>query len=253
MSVTTVVQTNSRGNRRARSKYTPPADTQTVRLSDALRGTGRFPEEKQFSLIKASKQDEERKDISIHYAGDISLLQRPCVAIVGTRQVSEAGEKRARRLARELANRGVVVVSGLAAGVDYQSHMSAIHASGHTIGVIGTPLDKAYPSENAPLQELIYKEHLLISQFDLGERTFKSSFPQRNKLMAAICDATVVIEAGESSGTLHQAAECTRLQRWLFIARSVVEDAELTWPSRFLQYDTTVPLDSVEDITSRII
>jgi DNA processing protein len=71
--------------------------------------------------------------------------------------------------------------------------------------------------------------------------------------MATLSDATVVIEASDTSGTLHQAAECTRLGRWLFIAKSVVDDRTLTWPRKFLKYETCIPLETVEDITSRVL
>ena len=146
-----------------------------------------------------------------------------------------------------------MIVSGLAYGVDTVAHTTAINRGGKTIAVIGTPLDKATPSENAKLQERIYSEHLLISQFSKGERTFRTSFPLRNRLMALLSDATIVMEASDTSGTLHQAAECTRLGRWLFIAKSVVDDPKVSWPRNFLKYDTCVPLERVSQITDRIL
>jgi predicted Rossmann fold nucleotide-binding protein DprA/Smf involved in DNA uptake len=79
-------------------------------------------------------------------------------------------------------------------------------------------------------QEQIWREHLLISPFPEGRLVFRSNFPQRNRVMAALSDATVIIEAYDTSGTLHQAAECQRLGRWLFIARAVADDPSLTWP-----------------------
>lgn len=221
-------------------------------LSHAVAGTGRFLAGRQFDLLKPDSAPE-IPDIKLYYSGDLSLLARPCVAIVGTREVSEAGRLRATRLARELVAAGVVVVSGLAYGVDTAAHEATIKQGGKTIAVIGTPLDKATPSENAWLQERIYNEHLLISQFAIGTKTFRTNFPLRNRLMATVTDATVIIEAGEGSGTLHQAVACTNLKRWLFIARSVVDDASLTWPKTFLKYETCVPLDNVTDITSRIL
>ncbi|TIN70900.1 MAG: DNA-processing protein DprA [Mesorhizobium sp.] len=197
-------------------------------------------------------ESENKDDTVFYYVGDLSLLMRPCVAIVGTRQVSEKGRARTSRLARGLVDAGVVVVSGLAYGVDTIAHRTAIESGGKTIAVIGTPLDKASPSENAELQEEIYKNHLLISQFPIGQKTSRASFPQRNKLMATLTDATAVMEASDTSGTLHQAAECTRLGRWLFIARSVVDDEMLTWPEKFLRYETCMPFDNVEQIVERV-
>jgi DNA processing protein len=156
-------------------------------------------------------------------------------------------------VARKLVDAGLVIVSGLAYGVDTVAHTAAIEQGGKTIAVIGTPLDKATPSENAELQERIYHEHLLISRFAKGEKTYRTSFPLRNRLMATLSDATVVMEASDTSGTLHQAAECTRLGRWLFIAKSVVDDPALSWPKKFLQYDTCVRLDRVSQITERVL
>jgi DNA processing protein len=188
--------------------------------------------------------------VPLWYAGDLSLVQRKSVSIVGTRAVSPEGAARARRLARELAQAGIVVVSGLARGVDTEALTAAISAGGRVIAVIGTPLDKAYPAENKRVQEKIYSEHLLISQFPSGQRVFQSNFPERNKLMAALSGATVIIEAGETSGTLHQAAECVRLDRWLFIAKSVLENPALQWPAKFRDYPKVSPLSETQDILS---
>src|SRR5579859_2010657 len=158
----------------------------------------------------------------------------------------------ARRLARELSQSGVLVVSGLALGVDTEALKAALEASGRTIAVIGTPIDKAYPAENKRLQELIYRENLLISQFPPGKKTYPSNFPERNKLMATISDATVIVEASDTSGSLHQAAECLKLNRWLFIAKSVLEDRTLQWPSKFTHYAKTRPLNVTDDILNAL-
>ncbi|MDY0873099.1 DNA-processing protein DprA [Dongia rigui] len=234
-------------------RYLGPQDTETRSLAELLTYAGRSASSaKSEDLFKTPSDPDGAKNLAIHYAGDLSLLKRPCVAIVGTRKVSPAGAARARRLARELVERGVVVVSGLATGVDANAHSSALEAGGRTIAVIGTPLDKAYPAENAWLQQEIYNHHLLVSQFDVGSRVFPANFPRRNKVMAALSDATVIIEASDSSGTLHQAAECVRLGRWLFIARSAVEDPGLKWPKSFLDQPRTAVLDRVDDIVRAI-
>lgn len=146
-----------------------------------------------------------------------------------------------------------MVVSGLALGVDTAAHEAAIAAHGSTIGVIGTPLDRAYPAENAPLQEEIYQHHLLISPFDRGEKTYRSSFPKRNRVMAALCDATVIVEASDTSGSLHQAAECARLGRWLFIAKSLVDNPDLEWPKKFLKHPRTATLSATNDLVGTVI
>jgi DNA processing protein len=185
---------------------------------------------------------------SLWCAGDVDLIQRCVVAVVGTREVSPDGAARARKLGRQLAAHGVVVMSGLARGVDTQVLTSALEHGGRVIAVIGTPIDRAYPAENAALQQQIAASHLLISQFPPGARVFKGNFPERNKMMAALSDATVIIEAGETSGTLHQAVECLRLGRRLFIARNVMNDPSLQWPSRFRPYPNVATMTAVEDV-----
>ncbi len=235
--------------RQAPSGYVAPKNAGAILLSEALRGTPRFPDAKQLNFLGDAKN----RGLRIFYAGDLSLLQRPCVSIVGTRQVSDAGRIATDWLARKLVDAGIVIVSGLAYGVDTVAHTAAIAQGGKTIAVIGTPLDKASPAENTPLQECIYRQHLLISQFRAGERTYRTNFPLRNRLMAVLSDATVVVEASDTSGTLHQAAECTKLGRWLFIAKSVVDDPTLSWPRKFMKYDTCVALEKVSQITDRLL
>src|SRR5712692_11388665 len=234
------------GGRQARGEpYTPPV-SELVHIStlDALIAGIRS--------IGSEQQTRFQSDHRLWCVGDTSLLRRKCVAIVGTRQVSPEGAARSRRLARELAAAGVVIVSGLAKGVDTEALGAAIEAGGRVVAVIGTPIDRAYPAENKQLQERIYREHLLISQFAPGERVFPTNFPERNKLMAALSDATVITEAGDTSGTLHQAAECGRLGRWLFICRSVVDDPSLQWPKRFLGQPKVESFSSTDDILKEV-
>lgn len=227
-------------------RYESPSSIHVTTLGEVLPESRTIPASQQNRLGFAA---ESPRGARLWCAGDLSLLERPCVAIVGTRDVTPLGAQRAQRLARELAREGVVVVSGLAKGVDTEALTSAIAAGGRVIGVIGTPLDKAYPAENKRLQETIYRDHLLISQFAPGTRVFPGNFPTRNKLMAAISDATVIIEASDTSGALHQAAECTRLHRWLFIAQQgVLENRNVTWPANFLRYETTRPLRTTADV-----
>jgi DNA processing protein len=229
--------------------YAPPCSISSIHLPDWLERSSRPGiAAKQLELLGS---DASMRGV-LYYAGDLDLARLRAVSIVGTRDVSEAGRLRASKLARELVRAGVVVVSGLARGVDEAAQSSAIQAGGSTIGVIGTPLDKAYPSENAPLQEKIYRDHLLISPFRVGEQVFRSNFPKRNRVMAAISDATVIVEASDASGTLHQAAECQRLKRWLFIMRSVIDDPVLTWPRRFIGQPRVAILNNTDELLVKI-
>ncbi|MGN6146305.1 MAG: DNA-processing protein DprA [Mesorhizobium sp.] len=238
---------NLNGNRRTR-RYIPPLQVKSIRLNDLLIYCERSLDSDQRSLFKGLSD----ADMDVFYAGDLALLKRPCISVIGARNVSERGAARARNVARGLVENGFVVTSGLAKGVDAEAHRATLNEGGDTIAVIGTPLDKAYPIENADMQMDIYSNHLLVSQFRPGERTFPSDFPKRNRLMAALTDASVIIEASDSSGTLHQAVECVNLGRWLFIANSVIEDDRLEWPKKFAKYDRCVALKDISDITSRL-
>ncbi len=173
--------------------------------------------------------------------GDPALLRRgPRVSVVGSRRASAEGLRRARALSSALAHHGITVVSGLAAGIDRAAHEAAIEASGHTIAVIGTPLDSVYPKENRNLQERIARDHLLVSQFPSGHPVLPKNFPIRNRTMALLTDATVIVEAGEKSGTLHQAWEALRLGRLLLLLESVANDPALTWPAEMVKYGAQV-------------
>jgi DNA processing protein len=189
----------------------------------------------------------------LHYAGDLTLLKQPMVAIVGSREASEEGRLRAAQLAKKLVQDGIVVVSGLAAGIDAAAHRAAIANGGRTVAVIGTPLEKAYPAENAALQEEVYRDHLLISPFAPGMRTFPSHFPERNRVMARLALATVIIEAGDTSGSLHQAAESLDAGRHLFIAKSVVQNERLNWPARFIGRPRVHELESSTDVADILL
>ena len=140
--------------------------------------------------------------VNIYYSGQLDLLDAPAVSIVGTREVSKPGWTLAYQLARALSSAGVTVVSGLAKGVDTAALTGVVDNGGNAVAVIGTPLDKAYPAENAELQQTIYAQHLLVSPFRNGAPVFKSNFPVRNRIMAAISDATVIIEASDTRRTL---------------------------------------------------
>ncbi len=181
--------------------------------------------------------------------GDTSLLaDRPKVSIVGARKASPEGLRRAAKLARILVKQNVVIVSGLAAGIDRAAHEAAIDAGGRTIAVLGTSLDKSYPRENRELQELIGRDHLLVSQFPPGTATRRWHFPQRNRTIALIIDASVIVEASDTSGSLSQGWEALRLNRALFFMLSVMDDSNLKWPAEMVQYGAQALDDDLDDV-----
>ena len=193
--------------------------------------------------IFGSLTEVERKHApsALYLAGDMSLLaSAPRVSVVGSRQASPEGLRRSRSLAKALVDHGIVVVSGLAEGVDTAAHRGAIEAGGRTMAVLGTPLDQAYPKANAELQALIGREHLLVTQFAVGHPVQPKNFPLRNRTMALLTDATIIVEAGETSGTVHQGWEALRLGRLLFLLESVASDPQLSWPKEMIRYGAQV-------------
>ncbi|MBM4345241.1 MAG: DNA-processing protein DprA [Deltaproteobacteria bacterium] len=184
----------------------------------------------------------------LYAVGDLALLRGTRrVAVVGTREASVEGLARARRLARELAQAGVVVVSGLAAGIDGEAHRAAIAGGGRTIAVLGTPLDRNYPQEHRDLQAEIGRNHLLVSQFGRGVKVGAKGYLARNRTMALLSHASVIVECGDSSGTLSQAGETMRLGRTLFLLQSAMDRTDLAWPRRFAAKGAVV-LHSVSQI-----
>ena len=198
--------------------------------------------------------DVERKNApqALHVAGDIALLRAGRrVSVVGSRRVSDAGLKRARSLVKELVQRRIIVVSGLAAGIDTAAHTAAIEFGGRTVAVLGTPLDAFYPAQNRALQLQIMSNHAVVSQFAPGYPSMPSNFPMRNRTMALLTDATIIVEASEKSGTRHQGWEALRLGRDVFILQNVATDPGLSWPSEMISHGaqplTRETLDSTFD------
>jgi DNA processing protein len=159
--------------------------------------------------------------------------------VVGTRKVSAEGAARTRKLVRELVKHDYTVVFGLAQGVDTIAHQIAIESGGRTIAVIGTPISEVYPKENAELQRRIAEQYLLISQVPVLRYKNQSPqwnrlfFPERNKTMSALTEATIIVEASETSGTLIQAQAALKQGRKLFILESNFQNPDISWPAKY--------------------
>ena len=186
----------------------------------------------------------ERKNApdKLYLAGNRAVFSAgPRVSVVGSRKVTEEGISRAAKLTRALVRRGAVVVSGLAEGIDTIAHTTAMQAGGSTIAVLGTPLDQFFPASNRQLQERIMREHLAISQFESGGGP--KNFPIRNRTMALISEVTVIVEAGEKSGTVHQGWEALRLGRLLFLLESLAVRKQ-NWTEELIHYGAQVLSDA---------
>lgn len=185
---------------------------------------------------------------TLYAKGKIPMpLPGPRVSIVGSRKASQKGLDTANTIAKKLTENHVVIVSGLAEGIDTAAHKSTINAGGKTIAVIGTPLNKVYPQKNASLQEQIMQDHLVVSQYEIGHTTTPKDFVLRNRTMALISDATIIVEADDSSGSLHQGWEALRLGRPLFVWASVLDDTKLVWPKKMLKYGA-MTLENTNDV-----
>ncbi|MGW2492182.1 DNA-processing protein DprA [Streptomyces sp. NPDC001606] len=171
------------------------------------------------------------------------------VAVVGTRTPTPEGVAHARTIAGGLAERGVTVVSGLAAGIDTAAHGSALAAGGRTVAVIGTGLRHVYPAQNAGLQQEIAQKGLLISQFWPDAAPSKTSFPMRNAVMSGYSLATVVIEAAYRSGARMQARLALEHGRRVFLMRSLMTH---TWAREYATRPNTTVIDGPEDVFSRL-
>ena len=134
--------------------------------------------------------------------GGLTLLERPAVAIVGSRDHSAYGEVVARSIASQAARAGIVVVSGMARGLDAVAHAAALDAGGTTIGVLGNGIGVIYPAANRALYERVAAGGLLLTEFPPGERPHAGSFPRRNRLISGLARVTVVAEAAIGSGAL---------------------------------------------------
>ena len=220
------------------------ADASVPRFGVRVHGAGEYPER-----LRDARHPVEL----LYYCGWWDLVASRSVAVVGTRKPSREGLFRTRRLVRELVADGFTVVSGLAAGVDRIAHETAIESNGRTIAVIGTPLSHVYPKAHAALQHDIAERFLLISPVPVKRyesqdyRRNRLFFPERNVVMSALTEATIIVEAGETSGTLIQARAALQQGRKLFVLDSCFRNPRLTWPAR-LASKGAVRVAEYEDI-----
>jgi len=195
-----------------------------------IHGAGDYPEQ-----LRQARHPVEL----LYFQGDWSLASTRCIAVVGTRNPTPDGERRATKLSQLFVEAGFTVVSGLARGIDTIAHRTAIDAKGRTIAVIGTPITEYYPPENESLQREIADRFLLISQIPIvrySQQTYRGNrlfFPERNITMSALTEGTVIVEASDTSGTLTQAQAALDQGRKLFILESCFRNSAISWPAKF--------------------
>jgi DNA processing protein len=182
--------------------------------------------------------------------GTLSEQDSRSVAIVGTRSASAAGRALARSMAAALAERGVTVISGMAAGIDTEAHSAALDSGGRTIAVMGTGIDRIYPAENAALSERIRESGALLSQFWPGSPPRGSNFPLRNVVTSGVAVGTIVIEASRTSGAKMQARLALEHGKRLFLVESLVLQEE--WAQQYRTRRGAHVVEGVDDIVAAL-
>ncbi|MEW5921664.1 MAG: DNA-processing protein DprA [Bacillota bacterium] len=152
----------------------------------------------------------------LYYSGDLQVLQKSCLAVVGSRRHTAYGREIAYKFAARLAACGITVVSGLARGIDTWAHRGALKVKGTTAAVLGCGLDICYPPENSLLMQSIRQQGVVLSEFPPGSEPLPANFPRRNRLISGLSLGTVVVEAGEKSGALITASFALEQGREVF-------------------------------------
>lgn len=178
--------------------------------------------------------------------GDLSILNHPCVAIVGTRQATPYGVRVTRELSGSLARAGASVISGMARGIDGVAHVAALDACGRTAAVLGTGVDIAYPPSHRALHARIAAHGLLLSELPLGAHSHRGSFINRNRLIAALGRVTIIVEAPIESGALKTGEFARELHREVAAVPGPI-DSPKSEGCNVLFRDGAHPITSVAD------
>ncbi len=174
--------------------------------------------------------------LALHTRGDLSLAQRPSISVVGSRRASPYGLNAAKRLTEELVSAGLVIISGLARGIDAAAHEAALDAGGTTIAVLGTGIDVIYPRSHTRLFRRIEREGLIVSEFPPGTPPLPENFPIRNRVISGLSSGTVIVEATSRSGSLITARMAAEQGREVFAVPGSIFSAGTEGTHRLIQY-----------------
>jgi DNA processing protein len=188
---------------------------------------------------------------NLYIKGNLPTSRPPVVAIIGTRRPTPYGREITQTLATDLARSGVVVVSGLAAGIDTIAHTATLDTGGITIAVLAQGLHSIYPASNRGLAERIAKNGALITEYALGEEAFKSHFLARNRIVSGLADAVIVTEAADRSGTFSTVAHALEQNKEVFAVPGPITSLLSAGPNRLLQQGAHVVL-SADDVLNVI-
>lgn len=186
--------------------------------------------------------------ILLYVCGTLPDATRLSLAIVGTRSPSPYGLWAAEHLARELARRGVTVVSGLARGIDTIAHRCALDAGGTTVAVLGCGLDVAYPRENAPLLSAIARSGAVVSEFPMGTRPSPQNFPRRNRIISGLSQGCIVVQSDITGGAMITASLARRQNRALFAVPGKISERTSAGPHALIRDGQAKLVGSVDDV-----
>ena len=191
----------------------------------------------------------------LYVRGDVEALSLHAVAIVGTRRPTAYGSSVAHRLAGDLAQRGLVIVSGLARGIDSAGHRGALEAKGKTVAVQGRGMDGIYPAENKHLAEKIQEAGAIISEFPLGTGPLPENFPIRNRIISGLALGVVVVEAAEYSGSLITSRLASEQNREVFAVPGNITSAQSFGPNHLIKQGAKLVdqwMDVIEEFPAEI-
>ncbi len=189
----------------------------------------------------------------LYLLGDETILNRPSIAIIGCRQASDYGKKVAFRFAYELAQKGIIVISGLARGIDSYAHLGALKAKGQTIAILGSGFGHIYPTENKGMcKEIIQEGGAILTEYGPESRPEKMHFPARNRIISGLSNGVLVVEAKEKSGTLITVDYALEQGKEIFIIPGNITSKNSNGTNSLIQQGAKL-VTKVEDILEELL
>ncbi len=184
--------------------------------------------------------------------GKFSPCDKHSLALVGTRTPSLYGQLIAESMARDFAQLGITVISGLARGIDTEAHTATLKAKGRTIAVIGSGLDVPYPPENRRLQEMIANQGAVVSEFPMGAKPDATNFPRRNRIISGLSLGTIVVESGEDGGAMITASTALDQNREVFAIPGNITEKRSAGPNKLIREGRAKLVQRIEDILEEL-
>jgi len=183
-----------------------------------------------------------------YYKGNLNILDRPCLSVVGTRKITNYGKRVTADIVAELTKNGLTIVSGLAFGIDALAHQTTIESNGKTAAVLGSGLDNIYPISNTKLAlKILETDGCIISEYPIGMAALKHHFPVRNRIISGLSLGTLVTEAGLSSGALITTKYALDQNRQIFAVPGSIYNESAAGPNKLIKFGA-VPVTSADDI-----